>query len=891
MRKTLIVLLALTRMTLAAPPTTSPMPPSRIHDNTTLLEGNQLACFFPNNGNFAYDRSNVRGQSDGLYYPNNWPTDIRTVVYDAGLWLTGITAAGDTLVAVAEYSSEFAPGGFGADSSLPEWRVYHITADPATWADWPVAQGAPLAANGADPWIADMPAATEMLFTVFNDGDPAYHNNDAGNTSPMEVEVRMTAWCFDQLGDEKELHVRWELLNQGSHDFVAFNAGIWLDPDLGGPADDLIASQPARSLVLCYNSTDNDASYGATPPAVGCMLFAGLHVPSTGDSAWYGNSWHADEVNLPAAAISSYTNGTDPHHFRQTFYSMQGLDGMGQPRPEGPFAWAGDPVAGTGSLDPAPADKRALLACGPVAFPPGQTQELTAVLAVGQGQDRLESIRDLEATMPLPLGQDQPQYFADPLHFIHVAPDSTALESITIHNPDLLSWVVTSAQSSNPRFQLAAELPLLLPATDPLWLPISFQPEGPEGQAATLTLSMETANTLTLHVSGNGPWLEVMPEGELGVLPPDGLTTDLVIHNVGTEAALLEDVLSSPSIFHSECSLAGVNLLPGDSLECPVTFLSPTSGPCSGSLSIWAVDGEGGPVVGTWTFDYQWWQDETQIWRVDYLAEDGGPGPFAGINWGGRFLGGGVDVGHYFFGSTLPGYWQAPDMYDDVEIEFTSNPQLWSTCATYLRPGYGFQGMGQFPGRAWVGTGESRRRLNICFVETSDSPPNALWDPTTDGVGGREYLFIMDSNYNNGEDYDDDNLGPWADVLWAAWLRRVGEDGPMDGDRIVCTMEHGSDVEEPRAAVRPSGLSILDIAPNPFNPQTQVTFQLAGPVADLRLSLYNVLGQEVWSTSLGEVAAGTHTEALTASGFASGVYVLHLEGGGWQAVRRVLLIK
>jgi hypothetical protein len=45
------------------------------------------------------------------------------------------------------------------------------------------------------------------------------------------------------------------------------------------------------------------------------------------------------------------------------------------------------------------------------------------------------------------------------------------------------------------------------------------------------------------------------------------------------------------------------------------------------------------------------------------------------------------------------------------------------------------------------------------------------WGPDTTYVGGREYLLIMLSDYNEGTDYDDINFGPTSDVIYGCWLR------------------------------------------------------------------------------------------------------------------------
>ncbi len=143
----------------------------------------------------------------------------------------------------------------------------------------------------------------------------------------------------------------------------------------------------------------------------------------------------------------------------------------------------------------------------------------------------------------------------------------------------------------------------------------------------------------------------------------------------------------------------------------------------------------------------------------------------SGVNWGGITFFGSIDRGRNFFGSTL-----ADSQYVEVEIRF-SNTET-SLAQTYRRDlGYLASGVGTFPGSAWdVSDPQNPRRLNICFVEWEDGsgakPPNHQWDPDGSSLGGREYLFIMNSDYDGtGTTYNNVNYGPSADVLYALWPR------------------------------------------------------------------------------------------------------------------------
>jgi hypothetical protein len=78
--------------------------------------------------------------------------------------------------------------------------------------------------------------------------------------------------------------------------------------------------------------------------------------------------------------------------------------------------------------------------------------------------------------------------------------------------------------------------------------------------------------------------------------------------------------------------------------------------------------------------------------------------------------------------------------------------------------------------------------------------------------------------------------------------------------------------------------------PNPFNPRTVVSSQL--PVAsNVKLVVYNILGQEVAILVNGRRAAGSYQDTFDASNLASGVYVYRLVAGDFVASKRMVLVK
>ena len=94
----------------------------------------------------------------------------------------------------------------------------------------------------------------------------------------------------------------------------------------------------------------------------------------------------------------------------------------------------------------------------------------------------------------------------------------------------------------------------------------------------------------------------------------------------------------------------------------------------------------------------------------------------------------------------------------------------------------------------------------------------------------------------------------------------------------------------------PTEFSLEQNFPNPFNPNTTISFRLAAPDR-VRLGVYDVSGRLV-STLVdeSELSAGDHQvvwNGLDQTGRASaaGIYFYHLEVGGFSQTRRMTMVK
>lgn len=361
-------------------------PVVQVVDTGTRLDANQLSMFVTNVGSFAFD---LQAGNSGLEFPKGTG---KTCVFAAGLWM-GAKVGGQTRVTVAEYSQEFAPGpmiGGVAATDNPGYRVFKVSREDTTgWADWISnggPQGAPL--DTISGLVVPHIIGDQTLYAVFNDADASRHTNDAGNSPPLGVEIQLTAFAFNRQGAlGNTAFLSYKIINKGANTLDSAYVSIWSDPDNGGAGDDLVGVDTTLSLGYCYNATNNDNVYGNRPPAVGFDFFLGPVV--AGDT-------------LGLASFNKYINGTDPNATQQSYNYMKGLNADGTPVIDPTTGLAttytnpGDPVAGTGWLDTNPADRRLMNSTGPFTMAPGDTQTVVTAVIVGQGRDRLSSVKALK---------------------------------------------------------------------------------------------------------------------------------------------------------------------------------------------------------------------------------------------------------------------------------------------------------------------------------------------------------------------------------------------------------------------------------------------------------------------------------------------------------------
>lgn len=118
---------------------------------------------------------------------------------------------------------------------------------------------------------------------------------------------------------------------------------------------------------------------------------------------------------------------------------------------------------------------------------------------------------------------------------------------------------------------------------------------------------------------------------------------------------------------------------------------------------------------------------------------------------------------------------------------------------------------------------------------------------------------------------------------------KAGDDGILDGWSLLISQSSIVKIGEVRNEI-PGGFVLYQNFPNPFNPETNIVFELprAGKVL---LVIYNTLGQRIYTLVDKVLPAGKYSYPWKPGNIASGIYLCRLVAGDYVQVRKMILMK
>ena len=88
----------------------------------------------------------------------------------------------------------------------------------------------------------------------------------------------------------------------------------------------------------------------------------------------------------------------------------------------------------------------------------------------------------------------------------------------------------------------------------------------------------------------------------------------------------------------------------------------------------------------------------------------------------------------------------------------------------------------------------------------------------------------------------------------------------------------------------PARFSLYQNYPNPFNNSTNIVFEIPA-LARIKLSVYNILGEEIAVLSDRQLQPGMHVIEFDGGTLASGIYFIRMQGDDFSAVRKIVMLK
>ena len=122
----------------------------------------------------------------------------------------------------------------------------------------------------------------------------------------------------------------------------------------------------------------------------------------------------------------------------------------------------------------------------------------------------------------------------------------------------------------------------------------------------------------------------------------------------------------------------------------------------------------------------------------------------------------------------------------------------------------------------------------------------------------------------------------------------------VTGKQINVNLKSGEDVVISDATIQklmvsgeliPEKYALEQNYPNPFNPSTVIEFSLPENVGNVKLSIYNALGEKVAELVNTALTAGKYSYQWNAQNVATGMYIYELRTDKFVSVKKMILMK
>jgi outer membrane protein assembly factor BamB len=211
-------------------------------------------------------------------------------------------------------------------------------------------------------------------------------------------------------------------------------------------------------------------------------------------------------------------------------------------------------------------------------------------------------------------------------------------------------------------------------------------------------------------------------------------------------------------------------------------------------------------------------------------------------------------------------------------------------------------------------SGDMTLNANFSLILETVSPPDQLSGPVTGAInepltftaGGA--ATSLDHPVEYRFDWGDGTFSPWGSASQSHQWSTSGnktvrtqarctlhpEIESTWSENLIVTIE-SMEVEALNSADKPSEFQLFQNYPNPYNGLTWIAYHLPEP-SDVRIEIYNVHSERIRTLVSAAVAAGAYRiswngENDFGQSVSSGIYILHMRAGGFQANKTMMYLK
>jgi len=187
--------------------------------------------------------------------------------------------------------------------------------------------------------------------------------------------------------------------------------------------------------------------------------------------------------------------------------------------------------------------------------------------------------------------------------------------------------------------------------------------------------------------------------------------------------------------------------------------------------------------------------------------------------------------------------------------------------------------------------------INIYYLPADDGPTSTI--SANSGliatlqlevdISAPDYFVTLDANII-------DNSFEANGQFFSYWVRPEFADETGDGvilpsfSPALITIQKVTDIADDLEDKLPEAFELMQNYPNPFNPSTSILFALPQK-SNVRLEVFNLLGQSVATIFNGNLEAGYHEFIWEAGSTPSGVYFYRLSTDDKSLTRKMMLLK